>query len=252
VVKYNKEEIMTLDKKEKSPWQIFKESGGVNSPERQKALVSTNFVHEDININFTKEEIVPGVWIYKNVFKNVDKLVDDINENFGTSWVDGQVYSGDENTEINKKARDCSVLVLSEQIENITQGQSSVYHLVKTSMTACMEDYLSMFAINLPELLPDSWQVLKYGHGQHFEGHADDGFRFPRTVSITAYLNDSYTGGELEYKHFGLKFKPDRGDVLIFPSNYVYNHQVLPVDTGLRYALVNWFRWNTMKVDMLA
>jgi predicted 2-oxoglutarate/Fe(II)-dependent dioxygenase YbiX len=88
--------------------------------------------------------------------------------------------------------------------------------------------------------------VLRYGVGQKFDQHADDGSLYPRTVSMTAYLNDNYDGGELEYTHFGVSFKPSPGDVIIFPSNYPYQHRVVPVTGGLRYAIVNWFRWSSL------
>lgn len=232
---------------EKSAWQLFKESQNNNiilKKEKEK------WDPKPIIVNFTKKELVPGIWVYKNVFENTNKLISDIENLYGSAWQDGQVYGGEERS-TNKSFRDCSVVVLNPESEAINVEQDKLYYFVKESMMQCLQDYVDSFAIGMENLTPDNWQVLKYGHGQHFDGHADDGHRFPRTVSITAYLNDSYTGGELDYKHFNLKWKPEKGDVLIFPSNYVYNHKVHPVGTGLRYALVNWFRWKTMSVDML-
>jgi predicted 2-oxoglutarate/Fe(II)-dependent dioxygenase YbiX len=234
-------------KVEKTAWQLYKEQNST-------APVKKEVVFNPEPINFTKVELAPGVWIYKNVFPSPDDLVAKINAEFESSWQDGQVFSnGDEKKEeINKKFRDCSVVVINKPNEDSSEQRDLLYKLVDHSMRVCLEDYTAMFGMSMNELTGDEWQVLKYGHGQHFDGHADDGFRFPRTVSITAYLNDEYEGGELDYKHFNLFFKPEKGDVLVFPSNYVYNHRVVEVKTGVRYALVNWFRWKTMKVDMLS
>lgn len=239
-----------------SKWKEYKEkkSAEINiNPVEKKDTEIKNVLNkfdesDFMEINFNKISLAPGIWVYRNVFKDSEKLVDDINEHFGSGFHDGQVFSAETDRETNKKSRDCSVVVINQSND---EGKKEVYDLIRKSMLTCLRDYCRMHGVSINELTGDQWQVLKYGHQQHFEGHADDGFRFPRTVSITAYLNDNYTGGEVEYKHFNLLYKPQAGDVLVFPSNYVYNHKVIPVETGIRYALVNWFRWCTMKVDML-
>jgi hypothetical protein len=203
-----------------------------------------------IEINPIGNQIAPGVWVYKNVFKNTKELVESIESLFGYQFSDAHVYEGKEDGSVNKESRDCSVLAFpSFQIKSYTKEKRDLYYLIEDSMTACMDHYRGIYNIS-DELSGDSWQVLKYGSGGKFTSHADDGARYPRTVSITAYLNEDYTGGDLEYKHFGIKIKPEPGDVLVFPSNYVYNHEVHPVESGIRYALVNWFRWNTLPVEL--
>jgi len=204
------------------------------------------------HIEVNGEELVPGVWVYKNVFKNPEKTINLINALFGHLFSDALVYEGKDKPldNINKKTRDCSVMGMpAAAVDSYSVDQQNLYYLIEDSMMACFADYKHQYGLG-NELVGDSWQVLKYGAGQKFDSHADDGPRFPRTVSITAYLNDNYTGGELIYKHFNLTYKPEPGDVLVFPSNYIYNHQVVPVVSGLRYAIVNWFRWNTLNLDL--
>jgi predicted 2-oxoglutarate/Fe(II)-dependent dioxygenase YbiX len=60
-------------------------------------------------------------------------------------------------------------------------------------------------------------------------------------LSVLLYLNDDYEGGEIEFRQSGLKFKPEAGSVLFFPSNFLYVHEVYPVTRGPRYALPNWY-----------
>ena len=87
----------------------------------------------------------------------------------------------------------------------------------------------------------EGWQILKYGVGQHFVNHVDDSKGYPRTVSMSFYLNDNYEGGEIEFPRFGIQVKPEANQLIMFPSNYVYNHVVNPVTKGTRYAIVGWF-----------
>jgi hypothetical protein len=231
----------------KSAWDIYKEKNNFISNKKE-------IQRPTILVDFTKKELAPGIFVYQNVFNNSTKLIEDIEDVFGTSWQNGAIISENENeiSKIDSKSRDCSVSVISPPSSISSEKNDDLYHLITQSMIACYKDYLLLFGINYNELVSDSWQILKYGSGQHFDSHADDGFRFPRTVSITAYLNNNYTGGEIEYKNFKIKYKPEPGDVILFPSNYIYNHKVIPVETGMRYAIVNWFRWKTMKVDMLS
>jgi predicted 2-oxoglutarate/Fe(II)-dependent dioxygenase YbiX len=58
---------------------------------------------------------------------------------------------------------------------------------------------------------------------------------------MSFYLNDDYEGGEIEFPRFGLQVKPEPNQMIMFPSNYVYNHVVNPVTSGTRYAIVAWF-----------
>jgi len=86
----------------------------------------------------------------------------------------------------------------------------------------------------------------RYSPGQEMRNHCDhihslfDGERkgIP-TLSILGILNDEYEGGELimcEDKKIDTK----KGDLLIFPSNFLYPHKIAPVTKGVRYSYVSW------------
>ena len=86
----------------------------------------------------------------------------------------------------------------------------------------------------------------RYSPGQTMKLHCDhihdmfDGEKKGIPVlSIIGILNDEYEGGELimcEDKKIGTK----RGDLLIFPSNFLYPHRIAPVTKGVRYSYVSW------------
>jgi hypothetical protein len=82
--------------------------------------------------------------------------------------------------------------------------------------------------------------LLKYDESGHLPAHQDQGIS-SRVLSVLLYLNDDYEGGEIEFRHSNLKFKPKAGSVLFFPSNFLYVHEVYPVTKGPRYALPNWY-----------
>ena len=58
-------------------------------------------------------------------------------------------------------------------------------------------------------------------------------------LSCLGLLNDDYTGGE--FIMFGDEVIDLRqGDLLIFPSIFLYPHMVSPVKNGIRYSYISW------------
>jgi|TARA_R110000824_G_scaffold89525_1_gene219432 predicted 2-oxoglutarate/Fe(II)-dependent dioxygenase YbiX len=58
-------------------------------------------------------------------------------------------------------------------------------------------------------------------------------------LSCLGGLNDNYTGGELVL--FGdtiVELK--QGELIIFPSSFLYPHKVKPVKKGTRYSYISW------------
>lgn len=93
---------------------------------------------------------------------------------------------------------------------------------------------------DVPQLLHEDYNVLKYSDGQKCEAHADGDTALGRAVSAIVYLNGDYEGGEVEFVNFGVKIKPQPGMLLLFPSNYPYRHIAHPVTSGTKYAIVTW------------
>jgi predicted 2-oxoglutarate/Fe(II)-dependent dioxygenase YbiX len=84
------------------------------------------------------------------------------------------------------------------------------------------------------------FDILRYDVGQYIGSHFDD--MVPRVLSMSIALNDEYTGGE--FRFWG---DPDRtlrlpaGCALMFPPNFMYPHEILPVTSGVRYSMITWF-----------
>tara|TARA_R110002153_G_scaffold89968_1_gene220023 strand:- start:1257 stop:1841 length:585 start_codon:yes stop_codon:yes gene_type:complete len=87
-------------------------------------------------------------------------------------------------------------------------------------------------------------QVLKYGNKGHYKFHVDSGAGVFRTLSLIFLLNEEYEGGDLVFKNptneklFNINKKSNR--IIVWPSNFLYPHSVLPVTNGTRYSVVSW------------
>lgn len=76
-----------------------------------------------------------------------------------------------------------------------------------------------------------------------------------QTMGSLTYLNDcvdteeeidkeggtNFLGGHLEFFHLGVEYKPRKGDIVMFPTNYIASHQVSRMTAGRRYSYLSFF-----------
>jgi predicted 2-oxoglutarate/Fe(II)-dependent dioxygenase YbiX len=91
---------------------------------------------------------------------------------------------------------------------------------------------------------------IRYRENQHFQVHTDHGFSYTCTVSSVVYFNDDYEGGELWFPYLDLTFKPEAGDIVMFPSTFIYAHAAKPVTSGTKYSGVTMFDYNDRNHDI--
>lgn len=197
-----------------------------------------------------KEEIAPGIIVYSDVIPNSENLYLDIEEGMssvGFQWKEASVKESDDPM-VNKKTRDTSSFGIpyNGQIKNILTADlaeaflMNIHNMFFEHFDPIEKDYLDSFGVLCD--WHDTYGILKYGAGQFFSNHIDDHPMYHRRVSTVYYLNDNYTGGEINFPRFNVTFKPKANQMIVFPSTYVYNHSVSPVIEGERYAVVSWLK----------
>jgi hypothetical protein len=76
-------------------------------------------------------------------------------------------------------------------------------------------------------------------HVDHIKSLFNGSVRGIPILSIVGLLNDDYEGGEfIMFNNKKLDLK--QGDILIFPSVFLYPHRVEPIKKGARYSFVSW------------
>lgn len=198
-----------------------------------------------------KDVIAPGIYVYNVAAEMSDNFIEEIESSIGSLFYKSEVVdieNGDAHS-IND-ARSCKEYMLSNFILNeLDTPQKELLLKIKKLSDKCIDDYVKSFSIE--PIVDNGWIVLKYGNSDKFDWHIDAGRRYPRNVSATLYLNEEYEGGLIEYKHFGISYKPKRGDLVVFGSDFPYMHRVTPVTDGLRYAAVNWYRYSSRPVEYI-
>jgi predicted 2-oxoglutarate/Fe(II)-dependent dioxygenase YbiX len=199
-----------------------------------------------------KEEIAPGIVVYSNVIPESENLYKDIEESMvsaGFNWLDAMVRDGDKKHDgvniMTRNTLNFSVPYLGK-IESKTEIDikmlllENLNNIFFESFDPIEKDYMQTYGVYTD--WHDTYGILKYGAGQFFSNHIDDHPTYHRRVSTLYYLNDNYTGGEINFPRFNITLKPKANQMILFPSTYVYNHSVSPVIEGERYAVVSWMR----------
>ena len=75
-------------------------------------------------------------------------------------------------------------------------------------------------------------------HCDHITTIFDGNRRGIPILSVLSLLNNDYEGGKFYMHDKEIQLK--KGDVLVFPSNFLYPHKVEPVTKGLRYSIISW------------
>jgi predicted 2-oxoglutarate/Fe(II)-dependent dioxygenase YbiX len=86
----------------------------------------------------------------------------------------------------------------------------------------------------------DQSQYWPHVDGQYLDGQIMKRSEINRDITCIVYLNDEYTGGELNFHLLNETIKPKTNDIVCFLGNYQYLHSVNPV-IGERYAIVFWY-----------
>lgn len=197
-----------------------------------------------------KVEIAPGIVIYSDVIPNSENLYKDIEEGMTYAGFNWNAAAVKESTDpmINKKTRDTSTFGVPykgkiEELEVESKQNvflNSLNNIFFEHFDPIEKDYMNSYGIFAD--WHDTYGILKYGEGQQFTNHIDDHPSYHRRVSTVYYLNENYTGGEINFPRFGVTLKPKANQMIVFPSTYVYNHSVSPVIEGERYAVVSWMK----------
>ncbi len=188
-----------------------------------------------------KVVVIPGLVLYKNILLEGKKIIDNIenalsddsNYKWSPAMVGNRQRVPDYRDCLDFKFKKSTIVGTDEKSEIIKDSWQYLYD----SMNVAVKDYCTMYPMEPLEYW-ESINLVKYFPGNHFQTHADDGASYKSVVSLVGYLNDDYAGGEISFPAHDIIIKPDAGDLVIFPSNYMFMHRAMPVESGIKYSIV--------------
>lgn len=197
------------------------------------------------NSNITVVNPALGVNVYKGAItkeqgqKYIEILEKNLDGSGRYSWNGAKVTSSAEVTVSARNALDFKIS--SNNLGPRTPENTELYDMheaIFQALRQCIDDYGSYWGVGICSY--ESFNFVKYdGPGTHFKVHADHGPTYVCTVSAVIYLNDDYEGGEIWFPRLdNLVIKPKPGDIVIFPSTYIYEHASQDMVSGVKYAVV--------------
>ena len=84
---------------------------------------------------------------------------------------------------------------------------------------------------------------------EHTDQHA--GGSINRIFAIIMYLNTVDEGGETEFPQHNIKIKPEKGQVLLFPGNYLFPHKGNMPISNSKYIATSWVEFKEMPAKLM-
>jgi len=176
-------------------------------------------------------------WIPKNI---IDQSIKELSDN--NTW-QRHVYTNPKTFEAKSKNADKEL--------DVCNGSNLTYLKELHELTwKALEKYIVIEKLGGEAF--DGWKGFsqirfnRYNKNQIMSKHCDHitslftgDIRGIPILSIVGVLNEDYQGGEfIMFDDYEIKFKA--GDLIVFPSIFLYPHLVKPVKQGTRYSFVSW------------
>lgn len=152
----------------------------------------------------------------------------------------GQTLVG--NGVVNTDIRNCDIIQLSDN--NIIEKNYETRKFIDVNLHQQLLEVVNKYSEEFPTFSPSidtGYDLLRYKEGQYYVQHTDSFISQQRSVSCSLALNDDYEGGEFAFFDRQIMIRPGVGSVIVFPSNFMYPHEVMPVTKGTRYSIITWY-----------
>lgn len=145
----------------------------------------------------------------------------------------------------NDTVRDCFEHYFHPQAyEHFSDSDRKIYDHLHTLTTKIINDYKNLFPNTADSIVNAhaGFHILKYDIDGKYKQHVDDFGRMAfRRLSMSIVLNDEFEGGKFSFFDNQYQLDIKKNQAIVFPSTWLYPHQITPITSGKRWAVVSWF-----------
>jgi hypothetical protein len=181
---------------------------------------------------------------YILVLENIvsDELCESILNEYKISeeWREATI---NQDTTLNKKIRNCKILGIS--IPEVIDKNNEIRKKLDDQLFECAKKSITKYNEIFKNCIisrDSGYELLKYETGGFYEEHIDSFTSEPRTISCSFILNNDFKGGDFSFFNNTVTYSLKKGSVIMFPSNFLYPHNIMPITEGTRYSIITWFR----------
>ena len=102
---------------------------------------------------------------------------------------------------------------------------------------------IELYGVGINNFSKSALHLVKFVKGFYLWPHVDTLSAEGNHIASIYYINDDYSGGEINFPDHKLKIKPKANSLIIFPGNENYLHEVLEIVDGDRYSSAMWFQF---------
>lgn len=113
-----------------------------------------------------------------------------------------------------------------------------------------IDSIIDVYAIKVLDLFKATFQVdcqfvggaylVKWEESKKMDLHVDDLGSGENHLSAVIYLNSDYEGGAINFPTHNLSIQPEAGELILFPGNLHYAHEVEEIKSGSRFTVPIW------------
>lgn len=120
--------------------------------------------------------------------------------------------------------------------EEIVQILNSVFELV-------YKKSVELYDVEINPFHRSGLHLVKFVKGFYLVPHVDTMSSEGNHIASVYYINDDYTGGEINFPDHNLEIKPKPNSLIIFPGNENYLHEVREIVGNDRYSSAMWLQF---------
>lgn len=154
-----------------------------------------------------------------------------------SNWINTVTGGG-----LSRNIRRCDAINMSDNV--VIERNQNKRKNIDSKLFECANKAITKYndKFNYAQIQGDSgYSLLRYQEGEFYKQHIDHCLQQPRIVSCSFALNDDFEGGEFAFFNQELIYKIPKGAALMFPSNFLYPHEIMPVTRRVRYSVITWF-----------
>lgn len=212
---------------------------------------TNNDMRSNIKKQYVMFDLFPqnnDIWYFENTVSCPEKLIEFIEEcdtdpTFFSKIPQWEKWTASDDPQLIYGYKK-NILLESSKVESgidfVDRRSLYIINSLRMASDLCFDKYMSHRGINKDEyylnysILP----LVKWIPGAQMGPHCDSSDDYPDLrFSIVTYLNNNYEGGEIYFPNHNIKIKPKAGSSIMFPAYEPFVHQVLPIQSGQRYAI---------------
>jgi Rps23 Pro-64 3,4-dihydroxylase Tpa1-like proline 4-hydroxylase len=118
-----------------------------------------------------------------------------------------------------------------------------VFEILNKTFEIVYKKSTDLYDVAINPFHKSALHLVKFVEGFYLVPHVDTLSVEGNHIASVYYINDDYSGGEIDFPDYKLKIKPKANSLIIFPGNENYLHSVHKIIDNDRYSSAMWFQF---------